>query len=205
MAMNMLAKLPHIRDEMIRNGAKIAVMADTEVTTDIPEHAFLANDPNTDWDARARGLGGTLAVPTNSCAEENLLCYTKDQYNNEDIFVHEFAHSIHKLGLSQVLPLFESELQAAYDNALATGLWQDTYAITNPTEYFAEGVQAWFNVNAEAIPANGIHNHVNTRAELHSSGENAVARRGANGRTGMGVTKKHAFRCQLIKKARFYF
>ena len=33
-------------------------------------------------------------------------------------------------------------------------------------EYFAEGVQSWFNVNREANPPDGINNHVNTREEL---------------------------------------
>ena len=33
-------------------------------------------------------------------------------------------------------------------------------------EYFAEGVQSWFNVNAQANPPNTVHNQVNTRAEL---------------------------------------
>ena len=28
-----------------------------EVTTDIPEHAYLKDDAHTDWDERARGLG----------------------------------------------------------------------------------------------------------------------------------------------------
>lgn len=41
-----------------------------------------------------------------------------------------------------------------------------TYAGTNYTEYFAEGVQCWFNLNAESIPANGVHNEINTRSEL---------------------------------------
>ena len=35
-------------------------------------------------------------------------------------------------------------------------------------EYFAEGVQSWFNVNAYANPANGVHNHVATRDVLRT-------------------------------------
>jgi hypothetical protein len=41
-----------------------------------------------------------------------------------------------------------------------------TYAASNSDEYFAEGVQDWFNVNAERNPPDGVHNFVNTRAEL---------------------------------------
>ena len=53
-------------------------------------------------------------------------------------------------------------LHGAMDN----GLWHQTYAATNYQEYFAEGVQSWFNVNKEADPPNGIHNFVNIRDEL---------------------------------------
>jgi hypothetical protein len=63
-------------------------------------------------------------------------------------------------------PDFQKDLDAAYSNAKNKKLWSNTYAIENADEYFAEGVQDWFNANLEANPANGIHNYVNTRAEL---------------------------------------
>jgi hypothetical protein len=53
-------------------------MAVSEVATDIPEHRFLADDPEVDWDTRARGLGGTPGVPITTGAEENLLCLAGD-------------------------------------------------------------------------------------------------------------------------------
>ena len=45
-------------------------------------------------------------------------------------------------------------------------MWKNTYAETNIAEYFAEGVQSWFNVNAEMPHPDGKHNWVNTREEL---------------------------------------
>jgi hypothetical protein len=165
----MLARLPQVRSLLIARKVRIAVMAKDEVTTDIPEHAFLKNDPATNWDERARGLGATIRVPVSSCAEENLLCYAVDKYKNEDIFIHEFAHTIHLLGLVHV-DGFQTGLSAAYANAKQKGLWAGTYAMTGPEdqenrhpEYFAEGVQAWFDTNDQD---NTEHNHVNTRAEL---------------------------------------
>lgn len=165
-ALHMLSKMPAVLAEMARRGARMAIMAETENTTDIPEHAFLRGDKALDWNARARGLGGTVDVPAGSGAEENLLCYPADRYRGEDIFIHEFAHSIHKLGLVFVYPDFQRQLDTAYNIARRTGLWRNTYAITNSDEYFAEGLQDWFNVNLEANPPNGIHNQINTRAEL---------------------------------------
>ncbi len=166
MADAMLKTHPEVRAKMIAYHARVAVMGKDEVTTDIPEHAFLANDPNTDWDKRARGLGGTVAVPVTSCAEENVLCYQVDPYRNEDIFVHEFAHAIHLMGIRQVDPGFEKSLKTAFDAAKAAGKWGRTYAGTNTEEYWAEGVQCWFNCAAQADPPNGVYNHVNTRTEM---------------------------------------
>jgi PKD repeat protein len=166
MAQAMLKKSPAVRTKMISYRARIGIMGKNEVTTDIPEHAFLANDPNTDWDKRARGLGGTVAVPISTCAEENVLCYTDDPYRHEDIFVHEFAHAIHLMGIRYVDPDFDKNLKNAFDQAKAAGKWVRTYAGTNTEEYWAEGVQSWFNCAAQADPPNGVYNHVNTRVEL---------------------------------------
>jgi len=49
---------------------------------------------------------------------------------------------------------------------MAASLWQDTYAATNEEEYWAEGVQSYFDVNLASDPPDGIHNHVDTRAKL---------------------------------------
>ena len=43
------------------------------------------------------------------------------------------------------------------------GLWKGKYAATNFHEYWAEGVQSWFDTNREN---DHDHNHVNTREEL---------------------------------------
>lgn len=61
---------------------------------------------------------------------------------------------------------FDKKLTKIHNEAEEKGLWKNTYAISDPSEYFAEGVQCWFNVNSEAFPANGINNEINTRVEL---------------------------------------
>jgi hypothetical protein len=163
----MLAFRADVRASMKANSARIAVMARTEVTTDIPEHADLYTAfPGTDWDTRARGLGATVARPATSCAEENLLCDKADRYAGENILVHELAHGIASLGVAFADLTFESRLNDAFTKAIAAAKWKDTYAATSPDEYFAEGVQSYFGTNREASPPDGIHNHVNTRSEL---------------------------------------
>ncbi len=200
--MQMLSGQPDVRDQMIRNGARVAIMAATEGTTDIPEHSgFNARedacdaldpattpDPNDvwpdycvacpsaparrciDWNKRARGLGGAVGAPLTTGSEENLICQGQavDRYDGEDIFLHEFAHAIHGLGLSLADPSFDTDLQFAFDEATRLGRWQendDIYALDNPSEYFAEGVQSWFNVNQAP---GGVHNDVDTRGELET-------------------------------------
>ena len=101
--------------------------------------------------------------PVVSCGEENLLGYPGDPYPNENIFVHEFAHAIHGTGLSTMDPTFDQRLCTAYEAAVERGLWKDTYAATNHGEYWAEGVQCWFDDNA---PADALHNGIRTRAQL---------------------------------------
>ena len=60
-------------------------------------------------------------------------------------------------------PTFDARVKEAYDGAMKAGLWKGKYASVNHHEYFAEGVQSWFDNNREN---DHDHNHVNTRAEL---------------------------------------
>lgn len=43
----------------------------------------------------------------------------------------------------------DSRLKATYDAAMTTGLWKGKYPSVNHHEYFAEGVQPWFDNNRE--------------------------------------------------------
>ncbi len=168
----MLANRPDIRNAMIKGGARMCIMGCCEFTTDLPEfarlkaekvvgfEAFLGKDF---YDARARGLGGSEVDPYCSVAEENLLGFPGDPYEKECILIHEFAHSIHLRGMVNVDPTFDLRLRAAYDAAMKAGLWKGKYASVDHREYFAEGVQSWFDNNRTH---DQDHNHVNTRALL---------------------------------------
>lgn len=157
-----------VMQSLTDRGTRIGIMARYEGTTDIPEHAHLARDTSLNWDVRARGLGGSRRLPLTTCAEENLLCYQIDKYHAEDILIHEFAHTIHGVGILPIDSTFNDRLKAALEQAKADGKWENTYAATNIWEYWAEGVQTWFNVNGEVETPDGKHNEVNLREELKS-------------------------------------
>lgn len=155
----MLARRPDVLKAMVKNRVRVMVMAPTEMTTDVPEQRHMKDDPKTDWDKRARGLGGRLT----SCGEENLLNLKGDRYRNENILIHEFGHAIHRFGVGGVDRAFDARLKETYTRAVDKGLWKNTYAATNHSEYWAEGVQSYFDCNN---PPNASHNQVNTREEL---------------------------------------
>lgn len=168
----MLAKRPDVLQAMVDSGARLCIIAHTEFTTDLPEFRDMSDEPMPGfekfsgkdyWDARARGTGGSPTDPFCTCAEENVLGYPGDPYEKECILIHEFAHNIHLRGLMNVDPTFDTRLEETFKAAMKAGLWKGKYASVNRHEYFAEGVQSWFDNNREN---DSDHNHVNTRAEL---------------------------------------
>lgn len=161
-ARHLIGRMLCDRDDIVRALVKakcrFVVMAPTEMTTDVPEQRNMT--PKDYWDKRARGLGGRIT----SCGEENLLNLKGDRYSRENILIHEFAHCVHQYGLRAVDPKFDARLRVTFARAVDNGLWKDTYAASNAAEYWAEGVQSYFDCNSPPNP--GVHNDVNTREKL---------------------------------------
>ena len=106
---------------------------------------------------------------------------SKETYSNSWIKVteHQTVNTAKKEGIYGVvhfkniaigiIPLddsFNDLFQEKLDAAMAAGKYKNTYAATNIWEYWAEGVQNWFNVNAEVEKVDGKHNWVNTREDM---------------------------------------
>lgn len=137
---HMLAGRPDVLQAMVDRGMYLTVIGKDQVYTDLPENR---NAPNPAYlNERVRGTGG---LPT-SFGEENLLCLPLDRYDDESIGVHEFCHTIDST-LGRIDPTWRERKNTAYRNALAKGLYQDTYAGSNASEYWAEIVQAYFDCN----------------------------------------------------------
>lgn len=168
LARSMLAKAPDIAERIAARKGRIAVMAYRQRTRDIPEHAGL--DPAA-YD-QCRGVGGTLSIPVSSCGEEDLLEFPGEPYWAENVFIHEFAHTIHLVGMDE---RFDKRLQEVYDNAMKQQRWQNAvkdgaampaYAAQNHHEYWAEGVQSYFGCNCDH--ADPSHNGINGREQLQA-------------------------------------
>jgi len=97
----MIGHRPDLIDTMVDGGLRIGVIGRDQVTSDMPEYRDIYEQfPGTDWDTRARGLGATPFIPLSTVGEENVLCLADDPYLGESILVHEFAHTVHVMGLT---------------------------------------------------------------------------------------------------------
>jgi len=147
LARKMLANRPDVMKVMGETRRMyVCVMAYNEMQTDLPECRGLGPW----WDYRARGLAGGSV----SCGEENVLCFPGDPWQGENIFIHEFAHGIHGV-LAGMDKGFNARVEALHHEAKQSGRFRG-YAIEGgPGEFWAEGVQAWFNCNGTIRPESG--------------------------------------------------
>lgn len=180
---SMLAERPDLAAWLAASDYRVAIMAENEAITDLPENRGWTrpgpDDPRLTrcerkhydarigalsdrqyWNARVRGIGGKRAV----AAEEDVLGLRSSRYWGETILVHEFAHGVHD-AIRAVDPVLAREIDAAYRAALADRLWYQEYATTTVEEYWAEGTQFWFNSNRLAVmDGTRVLNHEDLRA-----------------------------------------
>ena len=157
-----IANTPAILNMLRQQRIHIVIFGNSEYPDVIPGW-----DPNLDATRYAGGYGPNM--PGASCGIHmgDILNNTFDRYPTENIVIHEFGHAVIDFGLDKLFPGFKDNISAIWNRAKTKGLWKNTYAITNASEYWAEGVQSYFNLNGKGPEAgDGTHNHVNTRALL---------------------------------------
>jgi hypothetical protein len=136
---HMLAGRPDILQTMVNSGTRLIIIGKDQRYTDMPEYR---NAPNPAYlNERVRGTGG---LEVTSFGEENLLCLPTDRYDRESIAVHEFCHTI-DAALSRMDATWHMRLRKTYQDAMSMGLWKNTYAGSNPAEYWAETCQCYFD------------------------------------------------------------
>ena len=163
---HMLSERPDLRAQLVLEGQRVGIIGQDQQMSDIPEYKNLKKPQLGDrrltpseiagyerisklsdaeyWNRRARGLGGLYTT----CGEENLLGIPGTRYFGEQILVHEFGHAIHR-AIRRADPRLAADIEKAYADAMALGLFKGQYASTNSDEYWAEGTQFWFWSNFE--------------------------------------------------------
>ncbi|GLC50836.1 hypothetical protein PLESTB_000437300 [Pleodorina starrii] len=152
---------PELLRRLAAGGARLAIIGRSQLTTDMPPHAFLKwSEGGRDTDTTTRGLGGTREAPTTSCGEENLTMEEDKFYPSENILIHEFGHAVMNIGLTTEE---RAAIKQLYDKAYCSGLYDKaSYIMENEEEYWAEGTQAWF----DATLRDDVTSGVNTREKL---------------------------------------
>jgi len=128
------------------SNVRVAVIGRNQGTADIPEYAQRVKKMGAKaLNKRTRGLGGRVA----SAGEENLICLKKDRYRGESILIHEFAHTVLNYGVRRAdqKGTFYKRLNHAFKAAKNEKRLLNKYAGTNSDEYWAEGVQTYFDSN----------------------------------------------------------
>lgn len=175
--LHMLSERPDLRKEMVRNGTRFGIMADTDSTTDLPEQRDWKKPTKDDlrltddergnydekigkltdqeyWNRRARGMGGLYTTGT----EENILGYPdlsnngkkKGRPRTKYFGENIFIHELaHSVhrAIRGADPKLARKIELAYEDAMKNGLWANSYGTTNVFEYWGEGTQFWFNSN----------------------------------------------------------
>src|SRR6185503_3071550 len=153
---HLLAGRPDLTEALVKNKMYLIIIGKDQVYTDMPEYR---NHPNPAYqNERVRGTGGK---PT-SFGEENLLSLPIDRYDDESIGVHEFCHTIDGT-LRSIDSTWSDRRNAVYRKAIDKGLWKNTYAGSNPGEFWAEVCQSYFDCNRVN---NWNHGPIGTREQL---------------------------------------
>jgi hypothetical protein len=164
----MTSAYPKMLEKMAASGFIVEIIGQDQVLTDLPDYADLKGKKTRDgrdFDSGTRGVGSRKMC---SVGEENLLCLLRQRYRQEDIFVHEFSHSM-------MQNLDEDDvraIEAAYKNAVDKELYpKGIYMMSTSGEYWAEGVQAWLGVTLRA----DVNGGVNTQQKIREHDEPLAA------------------------------
>ena len=136
---------PQQAADLRKLGSAIVIVGVPDKLTELPGFTFLADDRNTNWN-RTAGCGATESLPVSTIFERHLLHTPEDEYVDENILVHEFAHHVMDIWIAKMRPDWMKQLHDAWNDAQHSGAYlADSYALCSPGEYFAEGAQLFFN------------------------------------------------------------
>ncbi len=163
----MLQHRPDVGVVLRQDGAFTAVASHDEQICDLPY--FSQYSPDLCQSYGQGGAGGTIDTPITACDERNLLKEPDDPYVRgaqalgQNICVHELAHTIMDVGLTQA---DRDRIETRFEQAQQEGLWTDDYAMTNDLEFWAVMSQFYFSAGPNATYNPSFHHIANGPEKL---------------------------------------
>lgn len=167
----MLKHRPDIGNTLRQYGVFTVIASRSQRICDLPYFVQYKNDTALCNALGEGGAGGTTTNPVTACDEQNLLGEPGDPYDRYDrspgsysqnICVHELAHTIMNVGLSQAE---RNRIEARFLAVRQTGLWTGDYAMTNAMEFWAVMSQFYFQAGPEH-PYSAFHHIPNGSVAL---------------------------------------
>ncbi|XP_071174296.1 uncharacterized protein [Mytilus edulis] len=146
------------------NGSGVGIFSRNEKITVFPENYLLKNKANcgrscsgscmstcTTDGRKLEDLDGVTNT-LSAVREDRILCTNGP--DAENVLVHEFAHQVYNY-----MPDGDHEsIKEIYNHAKQHWIWYaDSYAMSNPTEYWAEATQAFFHVTNRTDVTGGLN------------------------------------------------
>ena len=140
---------PTLRQRMIRQRVRVALLAVTESATALPEYAYMRRVEEAD--PASRGYRGRRSLPLVSVGEENVLCYSSDRYREDPLLVRRLALAMLEFGLEEDIPDFSVALKKAHYAARSNRTGKTPSSTRQDfEEYWAEGARSWFQTGDSA-------------------------------------------------------
>jgi hypothetical protein len=169
---------------MIADGARLIVLGRQEKLSDLPEFKEARSQPGFD---EVRYLEYAPQLKRMVVPEENVLGLPDEPFAGKGLVVSVFAKGLyHVTGLRPEDPdfdkrrgkqqyelrvkrldvEFDQKLEKLHDAAVSKGLWKGTAAARNRVEYWAAGVEAYFDAAGAGPPPHLADRPISTREAL---------------------------------------
>jgi alpha-glucosidase len=180
----MFAYRHDILKALIEDGARLVVLGRKEKLSDLPEFKATRSEEGLDlvryldFDTRRK----LMVVP-----EENVLGLKEEPFAGRCMVVSVFARALYpvtaqrpviegferrrdrqqyELRVKRLDVEFDSKLKKAYEKAMSASLWRGTPAARDRVEYWATGVECYFDAVGAGYAPNGADRPITTREAL---------------------------------------
>lgn len=182
----MFAYRHDILKAMIAEGARLVVLGRKEKLSNLPEFKEAKTKPEFD---EVRFLDYTPELKVMVVPEENVLGLRGEPFAGRCMVVSVFARGLYtatarrpvipdfdkrrdkqqyELRVKRLDVEFDERLKKAFDTATGQGLWKGTAAAQDRVEYWAAGVEAYFDAAGDGHPPHSADRPITTRESLKS-------------------------------------